>query len=581
MTKPLIKNWRALFVAATFMLTGCATSKVHVIPTVGDDFQLSARQGAVTAQVINATPYPKTFNYITLAPKDVFEAKENKFERLQAVEELDGKTTAFAAPVPAGEYSLSDIFSLHYFGNYYYRKRQDADPSFGTFKVEAGKVTDLGALIYYYKPDGDRYIPILTRRDGMEDAFELLQNKAAPLARQLKSKDRLTWDEDDYGGDRQALYLNIVQNPIMYNSAYPQRNGGWIFATSLGVLLKRSPDGDWAIDALETDYGLKLYQRRDDGAVVVVDEKNNIYFRRAKEKAWRLMPAPRGQEKLSYLQLGDKNELYALQATERQLNLYQGKLSPSTGWSRTLTYTPEYGWLSPDELKRREEEQAATEKPKSKQERKPKTIDSHQIIYHNGETLAAVDGILYRLDLANAQAKVVPLKIKVNELRQNAYNQLLASSNPSLWDGNIKTYYSLNSGKNWHTYSNRFDACPDEERGKGDKCAVSKRQRKYWRRKHATDPVFFEDGTAYSIMSKVDAGFGEPSTTTYYMVVSKDAGETWQELKEANLPKYCGQLFKGENDNTLLLSCRYSNGYFYRASKDNVKWELEHQPALF
>ena len=140
-----------------FILGGCS-SGVNMLPTLSEKNMPKENQGVVVVRVINASAYPLPFNQVTITPKNLNESKKIKPSRLRALPVATTGSTIFSSPVTSGSYSLDSIRSFHIQGEFWYSRWAPADAKFGTFDVEAGKVTDLGTIIYYPKPEQDKYL---------------------------------------------------------------------------------------------------------------------------------------------------------------------------------------------------------------------------------------------------------------------------------------------------------------------------------------------------------------------------------------------------------------------------------------
>ena len=98
---------RLASLAAVFLLSACA-SQVELIEPLEATTVPAADEGIVVARVINTTRYPAPLNQVTIAPQNLNAAEGEKFQRLLSTGSRMNGTTAFASPVAAGKYSLTD-----------------------------------------------------------------------------------------------------------------------------------------------------------------------------------------------------------------------------------------------------------------------------------------------------------------------------------------------------------------------------------------------------------------------------------------------------------------------------------------
>jgi hypothetical protein len=271
-------TWRKIFAClAILTLTGCA-SDVVMLSSLTPKSQLKNQEGIVVAQVINASSYPLPFNQLTISPDNVNESKKIKPLRLMSNEQRIEGATIFAAPVQSGNYALDSIRSFHVRGDYWYSKFVPADAKFGTFNVVPGKVTDLGTLIYYPKPDGEQYKDTLIRIPE----FNLERGKALqkyyPYFK-FDKEDVLTWDADELEEERNAQYLSIAQNPISFSDRFKGTDGSVYLLGKLGVLLKYSASNEFELDAIDSNLELVAFAQSEDFDLVVADSGGKVFYK--------------------------------------------------------------------------------------------------------------------------------------------------------------------------------------------------------------------------------------------------------------------------------------------------------------
>jgi hypothetical protein len=579
--------YRLITAVLVILLSGCVNSKMNIVQPYSPEKPMADNHGVVIARVLNASPYPYDFNYITLTPKDVYEAKENKFQRMLAFTKIGSKSSFFTSQIAAGEYSFANVYSYYNFGNYYYQFFGSVKPSFGTFKVEPGKVTDLGTIIYYRKPDGDVYYNVVTRKDDQGLSLELLDQHAPTLAKKLAGQTVLQWDEDEHLDDRSDQYLNLAQNPVVYNNAYPQTDGSWVFTSPLGIMLTRDEYGEWGLDGIETDYDLIYYSQNSHGDQLVSATDNSLYIKSGSNEQWSSITPPNfndifnGSAKnlhLAEVHMQDNQNMVAIYRNEYTAVLMTKHNGATDEWTTSLIYSKNYGWLPFDDYQQKEVERIALAQKKPSKKYKPRKHGGIIVKVHQGTIFSAIDKKLYKLNVAEQKATLVSNDFKVERLDQNGLNQMMISR-VSLWDGSTVTEFSLDKGKSWKTYTHLVDRCPDNKaETKQPLCRDGKR--KFTNYNHVTQPVFFSDGTAYSIFSKTRVNFWTSTrSTTYSMVKSSDSGQSWI-LLPIDLPKHCTNLLKA-SEVDLLLNCQNTTGQFYRTSKEEIDWQVDHEPTVF
>jgi hypothetical protein len=190
------------------------------------------------AKVINVGASVLPFNQLTITPKDVKASKDVKYPRLQSMEDPHGDTSLFASAVPAGEYSLESVRSFFFIGEYIYSTWADGGVDFGVFKVEPGKLTDLGTFIAYRKVEDD----------GLDN-------------------------------DRQSAYLALAQNPTIFTDRYLSPSGSLFMLGKLGAILERTKSGEWKDHLLETNSDLYAIAEDAKGRLIVGGAQGALFFK--------------------------------------------------------------------------------------------------------------------------------------------------------------------------------------------------------------------------------------------------------------------------------------------------------------
>ncbi len=541
---------------------------------------LTPEQGVVIARVINASTYPHNFNYLTLTPKNVYEEEENKFQRLTSIKDLPNKATLFGSQVAAGEYTFSDVFSYHVFYEYYYKLFGSADENFGTFKVEPGKITDLGTIIYYRKPDGDRYYTVLARKSNAGDTLTYIKNELPELVAGIDQQNILGWDEDDREYERHETFLNVAQNPTTYTGLFPQPDGSLVLTCPLGMLQYRDASGNWTIEGLNTDYSLTAYSKNALGNEMTADGAGNIFVRSSADSDWKPIAKPDAKGDLASAHLNNNNEIIVIYSNKTGLTINTLSSPDETVWERRFVYKKlekQKGWISDEAYSREYEVAKTTWSPKNAKKPSRKIdYDNFNAVQHKDHLLLSLEKNLYQIDLDTIRITKKDIKQSSSRIGKKANDQLYTNKYSS-WSGAAIVNYSLDDGTTWHAYSKKIDRCPDKA-GSNKRCPDGKARIRI--RSHVGIPIFYKDGTAYSIVKKKDRSFWKSEVeTTYHLVVSENGGKYWRYTENSEPPKYCNTLYKGTSEDEILLGC--VTGAFYKTDKHSIDWQLDHQPALF
>ena len=257
-------------------LAGCVGGDVNIVPTLATGSELKADQGLVVARVVNLSAYPLPFNQLTIAAENVNESGGFKPERLIALPGRLKQSAVFASGVKQGVYALSSIRSFYSNGEAYYSRSAGTDAKFGTFEVKPGHVTDLGTLAYYPKSEGDKYLNTIVRVPG--EAQDEILSQYFPFYND-QEKPILTWNQDGFEEDRETLYASVAQNPVTYDKHYLAPNGSLFFLGGLGVITERTGNGEWKLDAVDTNLSLNAIAQNSTGDRVVGGEEGRLFWK--------------------------------------------------------------------------------------------------------------------------------------------------------------------------------------------------------------------------------------------------------------------------------------------------------------
>ena len=324
---------------AAIILGGCAGG-VQMAPTLSKETNLEPQQGIVVARFINTSSYPLPFNYLTISPKNVNESDKIKPLRLSSLDSVITDSMIFAAPVKAGSYSMDSMYSFHSRGDYWYSRWASTDANFGTFEVKPGQVTDLGVIIYYPKPQEGRYTDEFTRLPADDPAQTLQQ--FFPFFK--PDGEVLSWNDEGLDEELQDSFISFAQNPVTYESSYKGHNGDVHFFGKLGVIVKRTADGDWELDAVDTVVDMHTMVESKEGHLLIGGNEGQIFLKQPASEEWRSVGL---SSSLSVDQLYIHDAVYvdALARNEKQVEVYRANLLDAEfNWSLMATYSRTDTW---------------------------------------------------------------------------------------------------------------------------------------------------------------------------------------------------------------------------------------------
>ncbi|TQV71169.1 hypothetical protein FKG94_19980 [Exilibacterium tricleocarpae] len=573
----------AFAVIALLLLGGCA-GQVNMLPTLSEQTRPQADQGVVVARVINASAYPLPFNQLTITPENLNESRQIKPERLVAPYPLVDSSSVFSAPVAAGSYSLSSIRAFYSNGDYWYSRFVSADARFGTFEVRPGQVTDLGTIIYYPKSQEDKYMDMLLRLPASEPGEVLA--KYFPFY-PVEPADILSWDSDDYDEERESLYVSAAQNPVTYDASYLAPDDSLYFLAKLGVIVKRTADGEWELDAVDTNLDLNAIAQNNNGDIVVGGGEGRLFWKPAGAD-WRDISLDHSYAIEELLFNGNTIGVLARQRTKLSLMRADIATGPIQ-WQAVDHYTSLQGWHSmpaPEEGKSRK-----------KSPQRPRKIADATLSAIGDETYLTVRTLPARQDPVFTNSKP-----EVFGYRGDAWQVYVPENKPDVaavvqagaiklgiklasfwsWSGRPSYLKYVESSGQWEEIATYVLRCGGEISADGN-CAVGDKTIRGKRRSFSlrTVPWFKNDRQAIAAVafSNVNPWSGERSVDTK-LLATEDGGKSWSDTGHS-LPKpYCYS-FVPEVTDRLMVSCNGSSGDFYESLDNGASWEHVRQHENF
>lgn len=583
-----IKYYILLLLAA--MLAGCA-GQVNMLPTLNEQTTLQAQQGLIIARVINASAYPLPFNQLTISPENLNESKAIKPERLEAVTTQLKDSTIFASPIAAGTYALSSIRAFHSRGDFWYSRFISANAKFGTFQVRPGQVTDLGTIIYYPKSQEDKYIETLLRLPEAETGEVL--DKYFPYFK-FDKDNMLGWDEDERDEERESLYVSVVQNPVTYAKRYLAPDNSVYFLTKLGVIIKRTPDGEWELDAVDTNLQLTSIAANTRGDLIVGGSEGHLFWKPA-DGGWRDLSLSYDYE-IEKLLFHNEQTIDMLAKQKKRIIISRGRINgQNISWNIINDYNSVTGWKSsPPPI---------IDDSKSKRIKKPKVprVISNIVLseiankkYITVSTLSGRDNPVF----ANSKSETFsydPSSWEATTLKEErdissvidagAIKLGIKAAGFWSWTGR-PTYMRYDDAlSSWETISTFVYLCNGEitsspicSKGSEGKKAVKSKKRSF---SFQAIPLFKNDNNAVAIanFSNMDFWTGKRSSETK-ILTSNDGGKTWLDTKSKLPKKYCASLVPEVSDR-LLISCNGASGDFYESFDNGANWKLVRQHENF
>jgi hypothetical protein len=562
------------------LLAGCA-GQVNMLPTLTPETIVQPSQGVVVVRIINTSSYPLPFNQITFAPENLMESSKIKADRALSLTPKMNGSTVFSAPINAGKYALSSIRSFHARGDYLYSRWASTDAKFGTFVIEPGKVTDLGTIIYYPKPEKDKYFDILLLAPHTQKG-EVLDSDFSFFK---YDKDQLLgWNLDERDEERESLYSSVAQNPITFNSRYLAPDGAVYFLGKLGVILKRTAQGDWELDAIDSNFDLNTMAQNKRGDIIVGGAEGQLFLKTVGNEWKNISLDPKNQ--VEQLFFYDEDRVDMISKTTLELSISRANITQqNVEWRELNQFSSQKLWYN-----------SLSKEPTSSKRSKPKTKRiSHANISQVGMShfisisMQSLDANPAFFDGTTEIFGYNPDNWQVYEpelapeftLIVNAGATKVGITEAGFWSWSGRpTYKKYNQeSDSWSEIVTVAYKCKDGPLAYSQSCKTDKKNKEIFNFRSV--PLFKNAQDVVAIVSFSDFNFwsGQRSSETK-ILTSNDGGTSWEDTGNELPVKYCATIVTEVADR-LLISCDGVTGDFYESFDNGANWEHVRQHENF
>ncbi|MFT6267987.1 MAG: hypothetical protein ACJAVV_000792 [Alphaproteobacteria bacterium] len=575
--KPLI-----LFtIICTFIISGCA-SNVNVAKQLSAQTSVSPLEGVLVARVINTTGYRLPFNQLFIDPKEVNTSKEVKTVLAYAEGSPVGDSSLFAVSLTPGEYSLSAVRSIIFRGESYYTRSSFTDPEFGVFKVQAGKVTDLGTIVYYAKPADDVYNDILVRLPDSAQG-QVLKDYFPDFA---NNEEVLTWERDERDEQRFSAYASAAQNPTTFSGEVLAPDGSLYFLGKLGVVLRYSADDGFETLAVDTDLQVNAFAQNDAGDRIAGGFEGALYFQKAGGD-WENIAIP---EKAAIHHLGfyQENQFDVVYSIDKFLHIARFN-NEDLSTSKVLnTYDYAGRWeVAGVALEAREKpprpHNIKTVWVSQQGEKKILKVSSYRA--GKWDAFNSTDTETYRFSPDTWEMNVVEEYDEMDTiLTAGAIDLGIKQPGYWSWSGKPSYYSRINEDGPWREINAQILTCKEgQTMQSNDVCndgskAVKARSESF---SFKSRPWFWDNDNGLAIVNFSDVDFwsGQRKSETS-ILATDDGGVTWEKTELA-LPKpYCADII-GVVTDRILLTCSGATSDFYESSDRGETWQHVRQQQDF
>lgn len=555
-------------------------STTQSIATLSEENPAGAEDGVLVVRIVNSKDNGTIgipFNFLTLSPKD-----NAKDMRVPSQPRIQGSSTLFVAPVPAGEYALTNIETNMSHSTYTgsgielihsYFDSTNTDTSLGTFTITPGVVTDLGTLIHYPSPPHTSSSPAVIRSPNKTDG-SIVKTFSPSLDYQ---KDLLiSWNNDKLEPAQQDQYRLAVDNPITYNQHHLANDGSVYFFGKLGTLIKRSKNGIWSTEKLNTDFDLVTMAQTANGDLLVGGELGNLFLKQANQQ-WRKIIVP-SRYRIEKIIPRANFEIDLIVISEDRIEVIRGdtqlsaprwitlkQFDPSSEWAysgftgiagdwliRSIQVNEHKGYLGIEVHLQRSYTPSITKRGSTRNFKlNPKT---------------------WAFSLAKGRTEKLDKVFHAGAVKVGLRHTSATTS-----DGRDRYYiYNEQSGE-WYKSTTKIDRCPSKK-GYSATCRVKRSEMKRFQNfQLSSAPVFSttQKGLAFVNTARIAPHKLQintaPDNAIIKLVETSDGGRTWGYTEGAPPKPNCINTVPVLND-ILLVHCSGSSNEFYQSNDKGVTW---------
>jgi hypothetical protein len=516
------------------------------LPELEDAEVVNPVNGYVLIQVADTTPIGQSYpvNQITFAPIDLNESSEIKSPRVVALEAKSESTSLFVVELEPKEYSLQSLRAYYNFQNAYLSQFYPAGIDLGTFTVNSGRMTDLGTLAVFIRRRGVDYFYDTARAPSTPRKSQLFRERFPNLAAGISNLDSPdTWNADGLDTDYADGYRLAVSRQVTFGQPLlDEATGAASFPGHMGLILNRTADRQWLLEALQEDVRVSSITTIDDQKAIVT-EFDDIYVREEATGNWALESGPPLTGDLTFLAEHPQLGIVVLDKSERQHVVWT---SPAWGlpWQQHSVFEPEMGLM-----------EAIFETSGV-----PQAAPITSVYVASGDYIfLVINRRVYRYDLINKELEYQKLTGVESLQKRDDY----VSASGVGWGSYVKV--TFDNGETWKSIKTTM---PKPEFQSAEK---QKRQPAQPARSSIVQmlghPAFVDKDRGFMMHDTKD----EQDPT--YVAKTVDGGKSWSILGQGALPDGCGTLILATEEE-LLVRC-FLSGEYVRSDDGGVSWVTE------
>ncbi|HTO52562.1 MAG TPA: hypothetical protein VMR50_04175 [Myxococcota bacterium] len=324
-----MRGWIALLLGVVAL--GCATQ-----PVLTPDSRFAANDGLVVLRVVSNLEYPGWYRLTLKA-----DGSTDSFQLNPVPYAVQG-SYVFAALLPQGLYTPDQLLGGRNEGSYVYQVTAPLTTQLGTFRVEPGRVTNLGTLVYQpgtkLDKQGSQFWVALDPTPA--PARELLRAHYANLAEAVSGKPELGWASQRAVAERPAILSAARASARALNGAVVTPGNTVYAGGRLGQVFVGPELGSrWLRLDTGSVHELLCVLPLGDGRILAGGEEGLLVYSQDGGKAWRPVALAHPNEMVSYLAAAPDRTLYLVAESETDTVIYTSS-DPAAGWHELKRFGP-------------------------------------------------------------------------------------------------------------------------------------------------------------------------------------------------------------------------------------------------
>lgn len=318
-------------------LSGCAG-----MTQLGTNDPLPADKGMVVLQICNFQSLGnKNWDVV-----NVQSTTDNNIYSLERDHSSEFFTTGhYAGSLPPGTYQVLSFKSVETKSTVTTTTTAPLLNKLGSFRIETGRLTDLGTVVYYPKSGENGKVNFVALPIGGKESQSSVK-KLNPVAYAAVSRNNILGWQDLKLNLTPAMIAGIMNNLPHLNHPFEAKDGDVFFGGLLGKIYVRSSAGKWK--TLDTGTMREIFRVEKAGDSLYATGENLLLKSSDSGKTWQSIALPIQNESLQFFHIGTDGKQYLYFLADRLiLNTFKlySRDNDTSDWKLLTTDTYDSGKL--------------------------------------------------------------------------------------------------------------------------------------------------------------------------------------------------------------------------------------------